>query len=131
MSQENLNEKPPEPTPRASPPKCLNIITKSSPMKQVHSLTARSISREFREGLKQQKPLTLSKNDLLAGNTGRNRKQLATALDIINDLDEVLKVTPMLEKEKDADVSDDSGTVSPTVQFYENKLNFWEMKTSR
>ncbi|KAL1449274.1 hypothetical protein WDU94_000483, partial [Cyamophila willieti] len=125
MSQENLNEKPPpEPTPRASPPKCLNIVTKSSPIKQVHSLTARSISREFREGLKQQKPLPLSKNDLLAGNTGRNRKQLATALDIINDLDEVLKVTPKLDNEKNDDVSDDSGTVSPTVQFYENKLNF-------
>ncbi|KAI5693170.1 hypothetical protein M8J75_010107 [Diaphorina citri] len=123
-SQESLVEKPPEVT-RVSPPKCLNILTKSSPMKQVHSLTARSISKEFREGLKLQKPSVLNKNNLLACTEPKLEPR---ELQIINDLEDNLKVTPRSEKD---DVSDDSGTASPTVQFYEDKLSFWEMKTSR
>nr|XP_018914051.1 PREDICTED: uncharacterized protein LOC109041967 isoform X2 [Bemisia tabaci] len=77
------------------------------PSKQIHSLTARSISREFREGLR------------CSHNVMRNNVLLPTK--------------PLeMSKEDSGHVSDDSGTASPTptnMPKLHDNIAFWEQMT--
>ncbi|XP_068083392.1 uncharacterized protein [Anabrus simplex] len=59
-------EQPPLPAERTvlttGRPSMLNSLSPNRPVREVHSLTARSISREFREGLRRNQPLQLDRN---------------------------------------------------------------------
>nr|CAD7600164.1 unnamed protein product [Timema genevievae] len=87
------------------------------PVRQVHSLTARSMTREFREGLRRNFPVAMDRN---VYNTTGSDSSLTGAKSPVNGRDGY-DTTPGY-------TSDESGTVSPvpTPGQMRNNIAFWE-----